>query len=370
MKIPVVRFSRDTSGFAKVLRERVETYFETTGKKKSGGFKMYLKSAIMLSLYFVPWALITFGLAGTGIWFWLAEILMGLGLAGIGLNIMHDGNHNSYSSKSWVNTLMGRTIDLVGGNADMWKIQHNVLHHTFTNISGLDEDINPVGVMRFSPDAPYKPIYKYQHIYAWFFYSLMTLLWMLPKDWTALYRYGKKDLIKTTGKTSKGLFFYMLTTKAVYFTYSLILPMIFSGAAWWMVILGWVVMHLIAGLTLAIIFQPAHVLEHNTFEKATEKGIQIDASRLEHQLMTTANFGTKNRLIAYFFGGLNFQIEHHLFPNICHVHYSAISKIVRETAKEFNLPYRSDISFAKAVQLHGEFLKNLGKKPNTITHAV
>lgn len=370
MKIPVVRFSRDTSGFAKVLRERVEAYFEETGKKKSGGFRMYLKTAVMLSMYFVPWALITFGVTGPTGWFWLTEIIMGLGLAGIGLNIMHDGNHNSYSSKKWVNTIMGRTIDLVGGNADMWKIQHNVLHHTFTNIDGLDEDIDPAGILRFSPKAPLKAIHKYQHIYAWFLYSLMTLLWMLPKDWQALYRYGKKDLIKTTGKTSKGLFFYMLGTKAAYFTYSLVLPMIFSGVAWWMVILGWVVMHLVAGFTLAVIFQPAHVLEHSTFEKATREGLKIDASRLEHQLMTSANFGTRNRLVSYFFGGLNFQIEHHLFPNICHVHYTSISKIVRETAKEFNLPYRSDISFAKAVQLHGEFLKNLGRKPNTTTHAV
>lgn len=370
MKIPVVRFSRDNSGFAKVLKERVEEYFEQSGKKKSGGFKMLVKTVFMLSLYFGPWALITFSVTGDGIWFWLAEILMGFGLAGIGVNIMHDGNHNSYSSKPWINNLMGRTIDLVGGNADMWKIQHNVLHHTFTNIDGLDEDINPVGFMRFSPDTPLKPMHKYQYIYAWFFYSLMTLLWMLPKDWTALYRYGKKDLIKTTGKSSKRLFIYMLGTKAIYYTYSLVLPIIFSGAAWWMVVLGWVVMHLVAGISLAAIFQPAHVLEQSTFEKATSDGLKLDTSRLEHQLLTSSNFGTRNRLVSYFFGGLNFQIEHHLFPNICHVHYSSISKIVRKTAKEFNLPYRSDISFAKALQLHGEFLKNLGKKPNTTTHAL
>ena len=361
MKIPAVKFSRDTSGFSKALRQRVEQYFEESGKNKSGGAKMYLKSFIMLVAYFIPWGLITFGVVGSGVWFWVAEVVMGMGLAGIGLNIMHDGNHNSYSSKSWVNKAMGRTLDLVGGCAEMWKIQHNVLHHTFTNIDGLDEDIDPVGVLRFSPNNKHLKIHKFQHIYAWFFYALMTVFWMLPKDWTSLARYHKKDLIKTTGRTTKGLLFQMLGTKIFYFTYIIALPMIFSDVSWWMIILGWIVMHLVAGFLLAIIFQPAHVLEHHAFHNACEdSALELDNTRLEHQLLSSANFGTNNKLLTYLCGGLNFQIEHHLFPNICHVHYKAISKIVKQTAEDFNLPYNSDMSFAGAIKLHSKFLKSLG----------
>jgi len=362
MKLPVVRFARETSGFGKVLRERVENYFEESGKKKSGGFSMYLKTSIMLALYFTPWALFTFGVISGGVWFWVAEIVMGLGLAGIGLNIMHDGNHNSYSKNKWINKMMGRTVDLVGGNAEMWNIQHNVLHHTFTNIDGLDEDIDPASVLRFNPHKPLYKIHRFQHVYAWALYSLMTIFWMLPKDWMSLARYHKKDLIKTTGRSTKGIFFHMLFTKSIYFTYSLALPLIFSSISWWAILLGWAVMHAVAGFLMAIIFQPAHVMEHNLFPQVSEEVLKLDSTRLEHQLESAANFGVNNKVLTYLCGGLNFQIEHHLFPNICHVHYKALSKIVKETAGEYNIPYRADMTFADALRMHTVTLKNLGRK--------
>ena len=360
MKLPIVKFTIDKSGFGKVLRERVDKYFTESGKNKHGGFQMYLKSLIMLSLYFIPWALFTFGGLEIGA-FLIAEVMMGFGLAGIGFNIMHDGNHNAYSSKSWINKLMGRTVDLVGGNSEMWIIQHNVLHHTFTNIDGLDEDIDPAPVLRFNPNKPLYKIHRFQHIYAWFFYSLMTIFWMIPKDWMALSRYHKKDLIKTTGKSTQSLFFYMLLTKSFYFSYSLLLPILFSGLPWYFVVLGWMLMHAVAGFLLAIIFQPAHVLEHSSFPQVGDKGLKLDATRFEHQFQAATNFGMNNKILSYFCGGLNFQIEHHLFPNICHVHYKALSNIVKKTAKEFNLQYRGDMTFGEALVLHTSTLKSLGR---------
>ena len=302
MNIPIVRFTRDKSGFSKTLRSRVDEYFTENNISKSGGASMLLKSVLMLSLYFIPWALFTFGVTGGGAWFWLAEIAMGFGLAGIGLNIMHDGNHNAYSSKPWINKLMGRTVDLVGGNADMWCIQHNVLHHTFTNINGLDEDIDPTPVLRFNPNKPLYKIHRFQHIYAWFFYSLMTIFWMISKDWQALARYKKKDLIKSTGKSTGGIAVYMVFSKLFYYFYSLALPIIFSGLAWWVVVLGWVVMHAVAGLLMAIIFQPAHVLDHHVFHDGTTDKT-INTERLQHQLQTSSNFGVKSRLLTWLCGG-------------------------------------------------------------------
>ena len=154
----------------------------------------------------------------------------------------------------------------------------------------------------------------------------------------------------------------MIGTKTFYFTYIIALPMIFSGVSWWAIILGWVVMHLVAGFLLAIIFQPAHVLEHHAFHNVEKNtALELDNSRLEHQLLSSANFGTNNKILTYLCGGLNFQIEHHLFPNICHVHYKAISKIVKKTAEDFNLPYNSGMSFIGALRLHGQFLKSLGR---------
>ena len=152
MHIPIVRFNRTQSDFSKALRERVDAYFKETGKSRQGDWRMYLKTAVMLAAFFVPWGLITFGVTGTGWGFWVTEIIMGFGLAGIGLNVMHDANHGAFSSSKRVNAVIGKVLDLVGGSSAMWKIQHNVLHHSFTNIEGLDEDIDTPGILRFSPD--------------------------------------------------------------------------------------------------------------------------------------------------------------------------------------------------------------------------
>ena len=199
MQIPIVRFNRTQSDFSKALRARVDAYFKETGKSRQGDWRMYLKTVVMLAAFFVPWGLITFGVTGASWGFWITEIVMGLGLAGIGLNVMHDANHGAFSSNKRVNAVIGKVLDLVGGSSAMWRIQHNVLHHSFTNIDGLDEDIDTPGLLRFSPDRPLKKVHKLQSIYAWFFYGIMTLFWMTAKDWLALARYKKKGLIKSSG---------------------------------------------------------------------------------------------------------------------------------------------------------------------------
>ena len=364
MNIPIVRFSNDKSGFSKALRSRVDAYFSDNNLNKSGGSPMLFKSLLMLSLYFIPWALFTFGVTGGGVWFWLAEVAMGFGLAGIGLNIMHDGNHSAYSTKPWLNKLMGKTIDLVGGNSDMWCIQHNILHHSFTNINGLDEDIDPASVLRFNPNKPLYKIHRFQYIYAWFFYCLMTVFWMISKDWQALARYKKKGLIKTTGKSTGRIAIYMVFTKLFYYFYIIALPIILTDIAWWKVLLGWLVMHIVGGFLMAIIFQPAHVLEHHVFHDG-ENNKTLSTDRLQHQLETSSNFGVKSRILTWLCGGLSYQIEHHLFPNMCHLHYRKIAPIVKRTAKEFGLPYRADFSFGQALKLHTAMLKSLGRPAPT-----
>ena len=360
MQIPTVRFPRDTSAFTRTLRQRVDSYFKENNISRTGDWRMYLKTSVMLALYFVPWALFTFGVTGTGVWFWVAELVMGLGLAGIGLNVMHDANHGAFSKSKMVNDLLGRTLDLVGGNAALWRIQHNVLHHTFTNIDGLDEDIDTPGLLRFTPQRPLKPWHRFQHIYAWFFYAIMSLFWITAKDWIAISRYDKKGLIERSGTTKGKLITYLVITKSLHFFYMFALPLIFSDLAWWQVLVGWVVMHAVAGLALASIFQLAHVMEHHTFPQAV-KGEVMEADPMAHQLQTTANFGTRSRLLTWLSGGLNHQIEHHLFPNICHVHHSKLAPIVEKTAREFGLPYNSQTTFWTALRVHTRMLRTLGQ---------
>ncbi len=360
MHLPTVRFSRDTTGFSKTLRARVEEHFQSAGKSRFADHRMVVKSAVMLLLYFVPLVFITAGWTGGGWGFWLAAFVMGLGLAGIGLNIMHDANHGAYSKHKWVNEVMGRMLDVVGGNAALWKIQHNVLHHTFTNIEGLDEDIDTPGILRFTPDRPLKGIHRFQHIYAWLFYAIMSLFWITTKDWISAARYHKTGMLERSGSNLKKTLGYLIWTKSLHFGYILALPMWLSGLPWWQILLGWVVMHMVAGLILASIFQPAHVMEEHLFETA-EKGSVMPDDPLVHQLKTTANFGTRSRLLTWLSGGLNHQVEHHLFPNICHVHFRDLAPIVKKTAEEFGLPYHSQTSFYEALRLHTRMLKQLGQ---------
>ena len=201
MELPIVRFNRKPSDFSKTLKERVDAYFKENGLSRQGDWRMYAKTVLMLGLFFTPWAFIAFGGTGGGWQFWVAEIVMGFGLAGIGLNVMHDANHGSFSKHKWVNQTVSYVLDLVGGSSALWRIQHNVLHHSFTNIEGLDEDIDTPGILRFTPNRPLKKIHKLQFIYAWGFYSIMTLFWMTAKDWLALARYRKKGLVKSSGSS-------------------------------------------------------------------------------------------------------------------------------------------------------------------------
>lgn len=361
MELPIVRFNRKPSDFSKTLKERVDAYFKENGLSRQGDWRMYAKTVLMLGLFFTPWAFIAFGGTGGGWQFWVAEIVMGFGLAGIGLNVMHDANHGSFSKHKWVNQTVSYVLDLVGGSSALWRIQHNVLHHSFTNIEGLDEDIDTPGILRFTPNRPLKKIHKLQFIYAWGFYSIMTLFWMTAKDWLALARYRKKGLVKSSGSSVGQLTRDLIISKLLYFGYIMVLPALFSGLPFWKIIVGWMVMHAVTGLILASIFQPAHVLEDLQFSQG-EKGASMEDDNLSHQLKSTANFGTRSRLFTWMCGGLNHQIEHHLFPQVCHIHFSDLAPIVRKTAEEFGLPYRSSTTFAGALALHTKMLWKLGRE--------
>jgi linoleoyl-CoA desaturase len=316
----------------------------------------------MFLLYFLPYGLILGGAITHPLLLLLMVIIMSIGLGGIGLSVMHDANHGAYSKKSWVNTVIGYSLNLVGANAFNWKMQHNVLHHTYTNVHETDEDISPRGVLRMTPHSDWKPIHRYQHIYAWFLYGLMTIAWMVVKDFVRLKRYQNNGLAKKHKANITTEWIILLATKAIYVTYICILPLIFTTIPWWQILIGIFIMHYIAGFLLAIIFQPAHVID------GTEFPLPDNTNALEnnwaiHQLLTTTNFGNKSRWFSWYVGGLNFQIEHHLFPNVCHVHYRKISDIVKGTANDFSLPYKSTKTFIGALAGHARLLKQLGQKP-------
>jgi linoleoyl-CoA desaturase len=366
MKYSSIQFKRDRNEFFITLNQRVNQYFKTNKIERTANWHMVVKTIFMLTLYFTPYFMVLAGAFASTWQLMLIYAVQGLGVAGIGLSIMHDANHGSYSKKAWVNNLLGLTLNMLGGNAFNWKVQHNVLHHTYTNVHDVDEDISPRGVLRMAPDSDWRPFHKYQHLYAWFFYGLLTIVWILFKDFGRLNRYDRDGLVKKQKTTAATEWTILIITKIIFVAYVFVLPVLVVPAlSWWMPIAGWFVMHYIAGFILAIIFQPAHVIDGTEYPTPDADG-NLENNWAIHQLHTTTNFGRKNRAFSWYVGGLNYQVEHHLFPNVCHVHYRAISPIVEQTALEFGLPYKSKETFIDALYAHTILMKKLGERPEPV----
>lgn len=345
--------------FFSTLRNRVNNYFQQNQKSKFGNTNMTVKAVVMFSIYLVPFILLLTGLFTSPWLIILLFMVMGLGVAGIGLNIMHDANHGVYSKSSKLNKWMGYTMNLIGSNSTVWKIQHNVLHHTYTNIQDADEDIETIPfLLRFSPHQKRTWIHRFQHFYAWFFYGLMTIMRVLVSDFTKIFKYKKSGFFKSDAEFRKE-FMRLILWRVFYFSYIVVLPIVLLPVSPWLLILSFFIMHYIAGFILAIIFQTAHVMPSTEFPLPADNG-KIDSSWAAHELATTTNFSPKSRWFSWLIGGLNYQVEHHLFANICHVHYRDISIIVKQTAIEFGMPYKTEKSFFSALWSHFKMLKQLG----------
>ncbi len=362
-KLNIVRFApKNGEGFFDALKKNIDEYFKENNVSQSGNLGLRLKTVFMLALFFVPNIVIITGLTAGSPWLFFGMwLLMGLGMIGIGCSVHHDSNHGSYSENKTVNKIIGDIVNVVGGYDVTWRIQHNILHHTYTNIEGLDEDIEVGGLMRFSPHAKKHALHRFQHYYAWFLYCLLTIQWVTYKDYRLLVIYNKRDLLKKEKTTLRKTITELTIYKIVYFTYALALPIIFSGFSWQMVLLGFLLLHFVAGLGLSLIFQLAHVLEYAEFPLPPDDR-KMENSWAIHQMLNTADFSPRSRFMYWFIGGLNYQVEHHLFPHISHVHYPKISKIVKATAEQYGVPYKVMPNFINAIIEHGKMLRKMGRE--------
>jgi linoleoyl-CoA desaturase len=344
--------------FYSTLTKRVEEYFIVNKISKNANWVMVFKTIFYLAVLTGAYLLLIFGGDNLALQF-LLWIVLGFFTAFVGLNISHDAIHGSLSKHQSVNKFLSYTFNIIGANAYLWSIMHNIVHHTYTNIEGHDEDIQSVPLLRMSPHQKLLKIHRYQYLYAFFFYGFGSLSWVFVKDYVKFFKkkIGNYENKKHPRIEWFNLFFY----KALYYTIFLVLPLIFVQAAWWQILLGFFVLHFCEGITMAIIFMLAHEVEETQFPLPNEKG-NIQNSWAVHQLYTTSDFGRENNILNFFCGGLNFQVEHHLYPRICHVHYKPISNIVKKTAEEYNLRYNSNLSFMGAIRSHIRFLKKLGRK--------
>ncbi|QDG49798.1 acyl-CoA desaturase [Persicimonas caeni] len=351
--------NRDNRDFATAVKTRVDTYFKERGMSKHANGAMIVKTLVLFGLYFGSYGLIISGLLP--LWaMWAMCFVMGVGMAGIGFSISHDALHGAYSSNKAVNRWLGLSFDLLGANGYIWKITHNVIHHTYTNIHGHDEDLEVAPFIRLSPHTDHHWIHRVQHVLAFAAYSLATFFWVFVKD----YKYFlQRDLGPYKDKSHPASEWVILVvTKLVYYGYTIAVPLLVLDLAWWQFLIGFLTVHLTAGLILGVIFQLAHVVEETEHPEPNADD-EIAEHWLIHQMRTTANFARDNKFLNWYIGGLNFQIEHHLFPRVCSVHYPAIAPIVERTAREFDVPYNVHETFSEAVRSHYRTLKRFGR-PN------
>lgn len=357
MSTTKIRFNnKSVADFVPEVRCRVAEYFEETGRSQKADGRMVFKTVVLLGGVIACYLLILSG------WFTAWQmlglaILMGIGMAGVGFSVSHDALHGAYSSNKRVNEILGYSFDALGANGYMWKITHNVIHHTYTNIHGVDEDLSVSPLLRLSPEAPHLWFHRYQHVYGFFAYSLATLNWLFMKDYQ---QFLKKDIGPYTDKSHpRKEWIVLIVGKLFAYATMIVLPLLVLDLAWWQFLIGFLAVHFTAGAILGIIFQLAHVVEGPEYLQPDEEGL-MEHEWLIHEMHTTANFAADNHLLSWYVGGLNYQIEHHLFPQICSIHYPAISEIVRETAREHGVPYHYNPTLRAAMRSHHRMLTRLG----------
>lgn len=343
--------------FATAVRKRVNDYFNSRNISVKGDSRMYFKASIMISLYLAPFICILF-IPMNGWIMLLLWVLMGIGEAGIGMSVMHDAAHGAFSAKEWINKLFASTMFLLGSNTYNWKIQHNVLHHTYTNIYGYDQDIETKAIIRLCPHTELFKFHKFQHIYAFPLYGLMTLFKFFA-DFIQLASFNRSGMTKKQNLNPKMEMFKLIVIKVVYLSLIIGLPIVLTDFKVWQILLGFALMHITAGAIMSTTFQMAHVVE-GTLQPLPDAENIIHSDWVVHQLSSTSDFARGNHFLNWFIGGLNFQIEHHLFPNTCHIHYRSIAPIVESTANEFGFFYNLKPSLRAALVSHMKRLKELG----------
>jgi linoleoyl-CoA desaturase len=353
-----VKFGRDDSFYVEV-RRRVEEFCRSTGRRQRDCPQMYLKTAILLTSLAGSWALLVF-VASTWWHAVLLSIVVGLTTASIGFNIQHDGSHQAYSDHAWINRLTAMTMDLIGASSYLWHWKHPVFHHTFANITGHDTDIDYGMVGRLTPHQRRRWMHRWQHFYLWPLYGIVMVKWKFFDDFKEVIR-GRIAANHRIPRPKGWDLVTFFVGKAIFVGWIFIIPSFFH--AWWVVLLFYVFIEAVLGITMSVVFLLAHMVEPADFPMPAKETGRIEKPWAIHQVETAVDFSRESRVAAWLLGGLNFQIEHHLFPRYCHVNYPAISKIVEETCKEFGVKYGEHITLMDGIKSHFRFLRELGRPP-------
>lgn len=349
-----IKFNNTNSLFSKSLKNKTNEYFQKYNIKKTGNRRIFLKASILLITFVLLYSLLVF----TDL-HWAIKIIccicFGVNLAAIGFNIMHDAGHNSFSENKTLNSVLSYSLNLLGGNIYFWKLKHNIAHHTYTNINGEDHDIE-VKFMRIHQDQELKQYHRFQRFYFLLLYGVSYFAWIFYQDYEKYFRQrmsGAKD--KFHFPTNEKIIFW--ASKVLHFILFIVLPIAIVG--WIPTLIGLLIAGAVCGMCLAVVFQLAHVVDETEFKSIDMA--KIDEEWMIHQIQSTANFSTNSKILTWILGGLNFQVEHHLFPKISHIHYPALNKIVKQTCDDFDIKYNEYRTFWKAFQSHVLVIQQMSK---------
>ncbi len=350
------KFINSNNTFQQELKKRVNQYFLENNKSSTGNFSLFFKAIFFFASYLALYVHLVYFTPTA----WLAVlecILMGGFTAAIGFNVMHDGGHGSFSKNKLVNKLAAFSVNFLGASHIMWKMKHNIIHHTYTNIDGVDDDIEIKPFLRMCSTQKHHKLHRFQHYYVWFLYTLLHLIWVFQTDYKKYFskKIGSVALTKMSMQEHIGFW----GAKVGYAILFMVIPIIKVGFFPW--VFGFLIVSMVTGFVISIVFQLAHTVEHLEFPVPEVLTQKIENEWAIHQVQTTANFATKNKFLSWLVGGLNFQIEHHLFPKISHIHYPAISKIIKQTCADFNIQYVEFKRMRHAVASHATYLRRMGK---------
>ena len=355
-----ITFNNNDNRFYQSLKAGVDAYFNEKSIKKTGDWRLFIKTFILLGTAAASYFVLMFSHI-SALPALLLAALFGYASACIGFSVMHDANHGSYSPNQKLNDFVGFIASNgLGASSYFWKQKHNIIHHTYTNVDGIDDDIAKSPIIRHCESQKWVPAHKVQHIYLSFVYALSSIFWIFIMDFTKYF--SRKIYTTAAWKLTLKNHIIFWVTKIYYVIFFIVIPILVWGWAGWLA--GFLISNAVMGLTLSFVFQLAHVVENTEFEHIPlDETKHVETAWAEHQIKTTANFAMNNKVVSWFVGGLNYQIEHHLFPKVSHVHYPAISKIVQEKCREYNLPYNQNKTLSGALASHFRVMKQLGKRP-------
>jgi len=350
-----LQFGKDQgTEFYHVLNRRIRQMLADKKKTRYANGLMIFKTILYFTLVIVFYAGIYF--TGSLTLFYAFYLLAGISVLLLAFNVSHDAAHDVITrNKKLNNLLFALSFNLQGNNAYTWKRFHIESHHLYTNVHGSDIDVLMNPVFRMTRHQPLKWYHRYQYLYGPFLYLLYSLNWTLIRETLMIF-----------GVSSRTIHFKLPATEIVklvflklfYLGYMIVAPALILPFGWFPVLLAFMLNHFIVSIIFTAVLGVSHlsdIVEHpdpDPSNKLTESWAML-------QMKTSVDYNVDSKFLNWVLGGFNAHTLHHLFPNICHVHYLDMVKILRDTSEEFGITY-NETSYWNALRSHFRFLKKMG----------